>query len=251
MGPFRAPPSHVTCGKRARISREPRCRPACRCVSERCFPRPHPIQFDSPEPCQRVRRPPPLPLLAALPPFPARRRGRDGEARGSRQAGRGGGDRRRRRHPPSSRTSPPADLGAGNPLSSPRPPRTVPDPVPFTGCSADQAGGGGSSIRLVHRGAGAGLLLLTHFVRLHRARCRAGWGFRRAGRVVGDGAQRRGVRCGVEEGAAGVRWALLLLPFVAPPLQAARQALQEDHRRHFPLSTGSQFLSSVTSVWVS
>lgn len=54
----------------------------------------------------------------------------------------------------------------------------------------------------------------------------------------GDGARRRGLGGGVEEGAAGVRWALLPLPFAASPLQAARQALQEDPRRHLPREAG-------------
>ena len=70
-------------------------------------------------------------------------------------------------------------------------------------------------------------------------RKRRAWGVSGEQEGRGDnGAQRRGVGGGVEEGAAGVRRALLPLPFAARPLQAARQALQKDHRRHLPLSTG-------------
>jgi hypothetical protein len=62
----------------------------------------------------------------------------------------------------------------------------------------------------------------------------------------GDGARRHGLGGGVEEGAAGVWWALLPLPFAASPLQAARQALQEDPHRH--LSRGAGFASSLSSA---
>ncbi|AQK68452.1 ARM repeat superfamily protein [Zea mays] len=54
----------------------------------------------------------------------------------------------------------------------------------------------------------------------------------------GDGARRHGLGGGVEEGAAGVWWALLPLPFAASPLQAARQALQEDPHRHLSRGAG-------------
>jgi hypothetical protein len=62
----------------------------------------------------------------------------------------------------------------------------------------------------------------------------------------GEGARRHGLGGGVEEGAAGVWWALLPLPFAASPLQAARQALQEDPHRH--LSRGAGFASSLSSA---
>jgi hypothetical protein len=95
-------------------------------------------------------------------------------------------------------------------------------------------------------------VLSRNFVRLHDA----GRGGRKAvgaprwagggGVGGGDGARRHGLGGGVEEGAAGVWWALLPLPFAASPLQAARQALQEDPHRH--LSRGAGFASSLSSA---
>jgi hypothetical protein len=83
---------------------------------------------------------------------------------------------------------------------------------------------------------------------------RRGWGSRAARGGArpppppagGAGARRHGLGGGVEEGAAGVWWALLPLPFAASPLQAARQALQEDPHRH--LSRGAGFASSLSSA---